>query len=505
MLKRIILLSMICTACIFVSTGVTVNGELTENIGIMTDNQPVSQYASTGFYNGVMMIPAKELAQSIGGTFYYDALSMKGTIIKDEYELVFYLDGNIAEKNGKYINSTAPMKIINNRFMVPVEFTCWELGMECYMSYKKDLLMIFNSSAGKLRYKVMYGDSLWKISNIFGTSIDILKKTNGIKGDIIYTGQTLIIRDFFSEGTKIPAHTTNGATIRSGHGFSYSVVNYLVAWTDIDVTGKSGNWYKVETPKGNGYIYYTVIGIKQDINYSYKKSTFFGDEIQVDTSSNYVTYKNYTVVSGDTMWGIAQSHGIMYYELAAVNNMSVSGTIYIGQTLIIPVHHIAEKSKTEPWSGEILDWAREGQYVYPIGAEGKLIDLQSGKSFMVIRTIGSSHADTETPTQEDTKTMKEIFGGDWNWNRRPFILEAAGRRYAVSVSGMPHGGVDGQEFLSYVNNRSDNWGYGPNYDKISGNGMDGHFDLYFLNSRRHKDNGIDASHQYNVLISGGLN
>jgi len=123
---------------------------------------------------------------------------------------------------------------------------------------------------------------------------------------------------------------------------------------------------------------------------------------------------------------------------------------------------------------------------------------------MIKRTIGANHADVETLTVQDASVMKQIFGGYWNWNRRPFILNVGGRNFAVSISGMPHGGVDGVPYLQNVGNRSDNWGYGPNYDMIPGNGMDGHFDLYFLNSKRHKDGLIDSSHQYNVLLSGGL-
>jgi hypothetical protein len=122
---------------------------------------------------------------------------------------------------------------------------------------------------------------------------------------------------------------------------------------------------------------------------------------------------------------------------------------------------------------------------------------------MVKRTIGASHADVEALTASDTQKMKDIFGG-WSWNRRSFLLEVDERVFAVSVSGMPHAGVDSMPFLQNVSNRSDNWGYGPNYDSIKGNGMDGHFDVYFLNCLRHTDNRIDSAHQASVLISGGL-
>jgi hypothetical protein len=42
--------------------------------------------------------------------------------------------------------------------------------------------------------------------------------------------------------------------------------------------------------------------------------------------------------------------------------------------------------------------------------------------------MGANHSDTETLTTQDTQIMKDIFGGYWNWNRRPFILEVDGRR-----------------------------------------------------------------------------
>ena len=190
--------------------------------------------------------------------------------------------------------------------------------------------------------------------------------------------------------------------------------------------------------------------------------------------------------------------------MASANNITTNTVIYVGQQLKIPVHNIAIKKTPGTQYGEILDWYTEAQYVFSTGKTGKLIDPITGKSFNVKRTMGAGHSDTETLTDEDSKIMKEIFGGVWTWTRKALILEVDGRRLAASISGMPHAGVDGVAYLQTVANRSDNYGTGPNLDTISGNGMDGHFDLYFLNSRRHIDNKIDAPHQYNILVSGGL-
>lgn len=51
--------------------------------------------------------------------------------------------------------------------------------------------------------------------------------------------------------------------------------------------------------------------------------------------------------------------------------------------------------------------------------------------------------------------------------------------------------------------RSGDYGPGINYDKIKGNGADGHFDIHFLNSVRHKDGQVDVEHQAMVRIAAG--
>lgn len=505
MQKRKHLITAILMIAVIVSASIPVSGETMSSVKVMVNNRYISSSDLPVNIDGTVYVPAKEFIQAFGGTFSVDASSTSGVVSLGDNELVFYLDESAARFNGKYVKASAPMKITGYRFMIPAVFTCQALGLESYMSTKRNTLMVFQPSEGKLEYQVMSGDSLWIISQLFGVPISTIKQLNGLTGDMIYVGQKLIIKDDYNPSiTAIPAYTSNSATIWAGPGFNYSEVSYLKAWTTISVAGKIGEWYKVETPKGNGYIYYTVISVKQDMSYIPGKSQFFSSYIPVDTTMDYVTYDTYTVQKDDYIWAISQKFGIPDYELAQANNITANTTLYPGQTLKIPLHIIPEKETPDPEYGEILDWYKEGQYVFPIGKVGKLIDMETGKSFMVKRTIGANHSDTETLTAEDSKVMKEVFGGSWTWNRRPFILEVDERRFAVSAAGMPHAGVDGVPFLQNVSSRSDNWGYGPNYDSISGNGMDGHFDLYFLNSLTHNNNSIDAKHQYNVMMAGGL-
>lgn len=498
-------IALLALVVLLFSAALPVRVEASGNISITVDNKLFLQGINAETIDSTLMVPAKELAQALGGNFTYNSTSMSGTIRVNENEITFYLEEKTAKLNGKYLPAEMPLRIFNARFMVPAEFTARKLGYACFFNSDRNALLLFRPVGGRITYQVVSGDSLWLLSRWFKTTIPELKRMNGLTGDMLYVGQKLVVGENITAVSPMAAYTTGGATLWIEPGFEKPVVGYLQAWTDITITGKQGEWYKASTPKGNGYLYSSVVGMKQELSFNgMGNGAFFSGKIPVDLSGNTLTYQNYSVQRGDSLWAIGQKFSLPDYELAAANSLSTASVLYIGQVLKIPVHHVAIKPTPGAAYGEILDWYEEGQYVFPIGKTAKLTDMESGKSFYVQRTIGSSHADVETLTMRDTAMMKEIFQGTWSWNRKAMILEVDGRRIAVSISGMPHAGVDGVPFLKEVNGRSDGWGYGPNYDAISGNGMDGHFDMYFLNSLRHKDNQLDASHQYNILMAGGL-
>ncbi|SEF60004.1 hypothetical protein SAMN05660865_00588 [Caloramator fervidus] len=152
--------------------------------------------------------------------------------------------------------------------------------------------------------------------------------------------------------------------------------------------------------------------------------------------------------------------------------------------------------------GELLDWTYVNR-IFPIGSMAKIFDISTGKSFYIIRTYGHLHADVEAASKEDTEIIKSIWNG-FSWERRPVIVEVNGRRIAASMTAMPHAGIDSQPAGQIVSNRSGGYGTGENLDKIKGNGMDGHMDIHFLNSRRHKDGAIDPEHQQMIKRAAGL-
>lgn len=143
---------------------------------------------------------------------------------------------------------------------------------------------------------------------------------------------------------------------------------------------------------------------------------------------------------------------------------------------------------------ELLDWWTEVSKIFKRGSMATVTDLKTGKTFEIVRTYGTNHADVEARTAEDSKTIKAIWGG-WSWDRRPVIVEVDGRKLAGSMTAMPHAGVDKQPANTYVSNRSGGFNRGTNFDMIKDNGMSGHMDIHFLNSRNHYNNKVDPKHQ----------
>jgi peptidoglycan hydrolase-like protein with peptidoglycan-binding domain len=160
-------------------------------------------------------------------------------------------------------------------------------------------------------------------------------------------------------------------------------------------------------------------------------------------------------------------------------------------------------SRGSSLTGDLVAWFNEASNIFYLGADAVVTDLKTGKSFHAKRTGGYNHADTETLTKKDTDILIEIYGGGWSWERRAVVVAIGDRRIAASMTGMPHAGRDDLPARQFVHNRSGGYGSGINYDSIKGNGMDGHFDIHFLNSRTHGTNRVDEMHSRMVLKAAG--
>lgn len=202
----------------------------------------------------------------------------------------------------------------------------------------------------------------------------------------------------------------------------------------------------------------------------------------------------YVVKEGDTIESIAEDFGVTAELILEENKFSGDADLQVGQEIKIPevTDKIAEDDSKESsgnsaTKGEYLDWFKEVQYIFENGYKAVVTDLETGKSFNVKRLYGRNHADAEPLTAEDTKIMKEIYGGKWSWDRRAVIItvydknKKTERKIAGSMNGMPHGG-----------------------QSITNNNFKGQFCIHFKNSRTHSGNRLDSGHQKAVKMAAGL-
>ena len=135
---------------------------------------------------------------------------------------------------------------------------------------------------------------------------------------------------------------------------------------------------------------------------------------------------------------------------------------------------------TSSWKSKVvaLDWYEGGSDVLKKGQYGTIYDISTGISLRVYRIGGTSHADLEPATPEDTARLKEIADGEFSWDSHAVILIANGVYAACSINTMPHG-----------------------EQTITDNGYDGQFCLHMIDSRTHGTDTVNSEHQKAIQLA----
>lgn len=187
----------------------------------------------------------------------------------------------------------------------------------------------------------------------------------------------------------------------------------------------------------------------------------------------------HTVEQGETLEMIAEKYHTSRELIMARNNLPAN-QVTIGQKLQIPrsTGNVASRGgiggvRAIPWS--IVD------QLWRQGETARIIDPQTGETFMTQRLGGYFHADVEPLTEEHANTFRKINGGNWSWKRRPVVVQIRNIYIAASMNGMPHGAKS-----------------------IPNNNFPGHFCIHFLGSRIHGTGRVDPDHQETVIQSATL-
>ncbi len=160
-----------------------------------------------------------------------------------------------------------------------------------------------SSSSASGTYTVKSGDSLWKIANEYGLTVAELKSLNGLTSDNLSIGQVLKVSN------------SSGSSNSSGN--TYTVKSGDSLWKIANEYGITVNELK------------SLNDLTSDI-------LSIGQVLQIpSSSSSNNSGSTYTVKAGDSLWNIANKYGITVDELKNLNNLT-SNTLSIGQILKVP-------------------------------------------------------------------------------------------------------------------------------------------------------------------------
>lgn len=171
---------------------------------------------------------------------------------------------------------------------------------------KEEDIEIIVTPGKDISYIVKANDTLWKIANSYGTTVDEIKEANNLTSNVLSIGQELIIpvdEPMVEEKEEPP--TIEG-------------VNYVVQ--------KGDNLYSIANK------YETTIDAIKEANNLTTNTLQIGQILVIPGTTNYTVYR---VKSGDTLYAISQSYGITVNQLKIINNLT-SNTLQIGQELLIP-------------------------------------------------------------------------------------------------------------------------------------------------------------------------
>ena len=136
-------------------------------------------------------------------------------------------------------------------------------------------------------------------------------------------------------------------------------------------------------------------------------------------------------------------------------------------------------SSTMVKTGSLAPWSQVKSMLIT-GRTYDLIDCLTGDTFTLAFTGGTNHAEMEPANEEALAAFKGICGREYNYLKRPVVINIDGQDIAASIQCWPHG-----------------------EQQIAANGVDGHICLFFDGSLSDVGSLPDVEHTENVYKAAG--
>jgi len=239
---------------------------------------------------------------------------------------------------------------------------------------------------------------------------------------------------------------------------SYSLA--LPKGLNVSLTGVNGDWARIQYRGVTGYCALAALettslyrGYISKNTYVYQTPSTSSRKVGVGVNTPV-----YVVGKWGNFWRVVNNTGtaIGFAPVDCVSKTQVAVTppaSYYKQQVIAP-----------NWYGGGSEILKKDQYGY-------IYDIGTNQFIRVKRMGGSSHADVEPATKEDTAKLMSLSGG-FSWDSRACILIANGKYAACAINTMPHG-----------------------EQTIKNNGFDGQFCLHMVGSKTHGSDSINSAHQ----------
>ena len=208
----------------------------------------------------------------------------------------------------------------------------------------------FAGVASANTHEVKSGDSLWAIANKYSTTVTQLKTLNNLSSDLIHPKQVIFVTEDKKNESNNQENTTNNKVDKPATSTPTSTSTYKVVSGDtlshIAARHKTtvAQLYKLNNLKSDlifpgqvlkvdGKVETTPPANTNKPNTNTSTNTSNADKPNTNTESTQ-TKTTYSVVSGDTLSGIAKKHKTTVANLKKWNNLS-SDLILVGQKLSI--------------------------------------------------------------------------------------------------------------------------------------------------------------------------